>query len=403
MKSIKTAIFGTGFMGRVHLEGVRRVESVEAVALSGRNAEAARRLGAGFAITKFATDYREILHDPAIDAVHICTPNAQHFPMAKEALQAGKHVLCEKPLATSVDEGEELVALAAKQGLRNCTCHNLRYYPMVQQMRRMRESGDLGEILVVQGTYSQDWLLHDTDWNWRVEAQAGGPSRCMADIGSHFFDMAEHVTGLRVSSLCADLQTFHPTRKRPKHSVETFANKLLGPEDYIETPVDTEDFGAVVFRMGKRTRGAMTASQVSAGRKNGLSIEIYGTKSSVAWNQERPDELWSGQRDSGNQIFIKDPSLLKPEARAYADLPGGHSEGYDDTFKQVFRRFYASIGAPGGAIEYPQFADGLRQLTVLDSVLQSHGTRAWVDVPAPAIGAGSTPPPIGLSTGSQGR
>jgi predicted dehydrogenase len=381
MKSIKTAIFGTGFMGRVHLEGVRRVESVEAVAISGRNAEAAQRLGAGFGIAKTATDYRDILRDPGIDAVHICTPNAQHFPMAKDALVAGKHVLCEKPLATSVEEGAELVALAAKQGLRNCTCHNLRYYPMVQQMRRMREAGDLGEILVVQGTYSQDWLLHDTDWNWRVEAQAGGPSRCMADIGSHFFDMAEHVTGLRVSSLCADLQTFHPTRKRPKHSVETFANKLLGPEDYIETPVDTEDFGAVVFRMGKRTRGAMTASQVSAGRKNGLSIEIYGTKASVAWNQERPDELWSGRRDEGNQIFIKDPSLLKPEARAYADLPGGHSEGYDDTFKQVFRRFYASIAAPSATIEYPQFADGLRQLTILNAVLQSHGKRTWVEVP----------------------
>jgi predicted dehydrogenase len=362
---------------------VRRVESVEAVAISGRNADAARRLGTGFGVSNIATDYREILRDPAIDAVHVCTPNAQHFPMAKEALLAGKHVLCEKPLATSVEEGAELVALAAKQNLRNCTCHNLRYYPMVQQMRRMREAGDLGEILVVQGTYSQDWLLHDTDWNWRVEAQAGGPSRCMADIGSHFFDMAEHVTGLRVSSLCADLQTFHPTRKRPKHSVETFANKLLGPEDYIETPVDTEDFGAVVFRMGKRTRGAMTASQVSAGRKNGLSVEVYGTKSSVAWNQERPDELWSGQRDTGNQIFIKDPSLLKPAARSYADLPGGHSEGYDDTFKQVFRRFYASIADPSAAIEYPQFADGLRQLTILDAVLQSNGKRSWIDVPAP--------------------
>ena len=222
--------------------------------------------------------------------------------MAKDALQAGKHVLCEKPLATSVAEGEELVALAAKHGVRNCVCHNLRFYPMVQQMRRMREAGDLGEILVVQGTYFQDWLLYETDWNWRVDAKAGGPSRCMADIGSHWFDMAEHVTGLRVTSLCADLQTFHPTRKRPKHSVETFANKLLRPEDYIETAVDTEDFGAVMFRMGARTRGSVTASQVSAGRKNRLSIEICGTRSSVAWNQERPDELWVGHRDAGNEI-----------------------------------------------------------------------------------------------------
>jgi predicted dehydrogenase len=391
MHSIKTAIIGTGFMGRVHLEAVRRLESVEVAAVAGRTAEAAQRLAAGFNIPKIATDYREILRDPAIDAVHICTPNAQHFQTAKEALHAGKHVLCEKPLATSVEEGEELVALAAKKKLRNCVCHNLRSYPMVQQMRRLCEPGDLGEILVLQGTYFQDWLLYDTDWNWRVEGKAGGPSRCMADIGSHWFDMAEHITGLRVTSLCADLQTFHRQRKKPKHSIETFANKILGPEDYIETAVDTEDYGAVLFRMGGgrekggRTRGTVTASQVCAGRKNRLGIEIYGTKSSVGWSQERPDELWQGHRDAANQIFIKDPSLLKPEARSYADLPGGHSEGYDDTFKQIFRRFYASIRAGSGAApadcpEYPQFADGLRQLKILKAVLQSHQTRGWIEV-----------------------
>jgi len=386
MKTIRTAIFGTGFMGRVHLEAVRRLEGVEAAAIAGRNAEAARRLGAGFSIPTIAADYREVLRDPAIDAVHICTPNAQHFPMAKEALQAGKHVICEKPLATSVEEGQELVSLAARQGVRNCVCHNLRYYPMVQQMRCMREAGDLGEILVVQGTYFQDWLLYDTDWNWRVDAKAGGPSRCMADIGSHWFDMAEHVTGLRVTALCADLQTFHPTRKQPKHSVETFSNKVFGPEDYVETAVDTEDFGAVLFRMGARARGSVVASQVSAGRKNRLSIEICGTRSSVAWNQERPDELWVGHRDTANQIFVKDPSLLMPAARSYADLPGGHSEGYDDTFKQVFRRFYGSIGSADGAIEYPQFADGLRQLTILNAALKSNRTRGWAEVPAVETG-----------------
>src|SRR3954466_12497357 len=259
MTATRTAIFGTGFMGRVHLEAVQRVESVEAAAIFGRKAEMLKGLAAGFGVPKTTTNYREVLQDSSINAVHICTPNAQHFSMAKEALQAGKHVLCEKPLTTTVEEAEELVAIAAKLGLRNCVCHNLRYYPMVQQMRRLREAGDLGEILVVQGTYSQDWLLHDTDWNWRVDAPAAGASRCMADIGSHFFDMAEHVTGLRLTSLCADLQTFHKARKQPKGSVETFANKMMKPEDYVETPVETEDLGAVVFRMGDRTRGAMTA------------------------------------------------------------------------------------------------------------------------------------------------
>lgn len=379
-KRIRTAVIGTGFMGRVHLEALRRTENVDIAAIAGRNAAAAEKLGSAFAVPHLAPE--AILRDMTIEAVHICTPNAQHFPMAQAALLAGKHVLCEKPLATSVEEAQELAALAAQKGLRNCVCHNLRYYPMVQQMRAMREDGDLGEILVAQGTYSQDWLLYDTDWNWRVDSKAGGPLRCMADIGSHWFDMAEHLTGLRVSSLCADLNTVHKTRKQPKGSVETFASKLLSADDVIDTPIDTEDFGAVVFRLGDRARGSMTASQVSAGRKNGLRMEIYGTKAGVAWDQERPDELWIGHRNSANCVIIKDPSLLKPAARSFADLPGGHSEGYDDTFKQVFRRFYGSIADPVATPEYPQFIDGLRQMVILGRELESHRTRSWVDVPA---------------------
>jgi predicted dehydrogenase len=381
-KPIRTAIIGTGFMGRVHLEALRRVEHVEIAAIAGRNAGAAEALGGAFGVA--STTVEGVLRDPSIHAVDLCTPNAAHFSMAKEALLAGKHVLCEKPLATTVEEAEELVALAAQRGLRNGVSHNLRYYPMVQHMRRMREDGDLGEILVVQGTYSQDWLLYDTDWNWRVTAKDGGPSRCMADIGSHWFDMAEHVTGVRVSALCADLQTFHTTRRQPRGPVETFANKLASGAETVDTPVDTEDMGAVIFRMGDRGRGSMTASQVSAGRKNRLSIEIYGTKSGVAWDQERPDELWIGHRDSPNCIIVKDPALLKPTARAFADLPGGHSEGYDDTFKQLFRRFYRSIASPHGPCDYPQFADGLRQLVILQAEMESNRTRAWVDVPQPA-------------------
>src|SRR6185437_13237979 len=192
---------------------------------------------------------------------HICTPNSLHAPMAEDALAAGKHVLCEKPLTVSAADARDMVAAAKKAGKRNATFHNLRYYPMVQQMRRMREAGELGEILVVQGTYSQDWLLYPTDYNWRIESKENGPSRCMADIGSHWCDMAEHVTGNRISSLCADLSTFFKTRKRPKGPIETFAGKTLSADDYVEYPVDTEDFGAVVFRMNNGARGAFTASQ----------------------------------------------------------------------------------------------------------------------------------------------
>jgi predicted dehydrogenase len=381
VRRLRTAIIGTGFMGRVHLEALRRVEFVHVAAIAGRELAPAKRRGAGYGIETVVDDYRKLLENATIDAVHICTPNATHYQIAKNALLAGKHVLCEKPLSISVEEAQELVTLAQERSLRNCVCHNLRYYPMVQQMRRMREDGDLGEVLVVQGTYSQDWLLYETDWNWRIDEKAGGALRAMGDIGSHWFDMAEHLTGLRVRSLCADLQTFHSSRKRPKQSTETFSGKLLTSADVEDTPVQTEDFGAVLFRMGDHARGAMTASQVSAGRKNHLSIEIFGTKSSVSWNQERPDELWIGQRNSPNQVIVKDPSLLKKAAAEYTDLPGGHSEGYDDTFKQIFRRFYSSIAEPDSPAEYPQMADGLRQMRIMEAEHASHRNRSWVDLP----------------------
>ncbi len=214
----------------------------------------------------------------------------------------------------------------------------------------MREAGELGEILVVQGTYSQDWLLYDTDWNWRVDSKDGGPSRCMADIGSHWFDMAEHVTGLRVSALCADLNTVSQDPQAAQRAGRNLRQQAGLRRRNTSTPLSIQKILALLSSgMGDRARGAMTASQVSAGRKNRLSIEIYGTKSGVAWDQERPDELWIGHRNSANCIIVKDPSLLKPAARGFADLPGGHSEGYDDTFKQVFRRFYASIGDARGS------------------------------------------------------
>ncbi|NDJ13444.1 MAG: gfo/Idh/MocA family oxidoreductase [Acidobacteriia bacterium] len=380
MKKLKTAVFGTGFMGRVHSEGIRRLGNVEIVGIAASSADKARAFADEISVARATGDYRELLADPEIDAVHICTPNALHFPMSKAALEAGKHVLCEKPLAMSSEQASEMVRIAKERNLANCTFHNLRYYPQVQNMRRMREAGELGEIYAVQGTYSQDWLLYDTDYNWRIESDANGPSRCFADIGTHWCDMVEHITGLRISSLCADLQTFHKTRKKPNRSVETFTGKTLQPNDYTDVVIDTEDFGTMIMKLGEVARGAMTVSQISAGRKNRLCVEIYGTKGSVTWDQEKPDELWIGQRNSPNQLVVKDPSLLSEKARSYADLPGGHSEGYDDTFKQVFRRFYKTVADRSAAVEYPTFEDGLRQLRILETVLDSSAKQAWLPV-----------------------
>ena len=380
MKKLKTALIGTGFMGKVHAEGIRRLGNVEIAAVAGSDDAKAKAFGDSIGVERTTGDYKTILADPEIQAVHILTPNALHFPMCKEALGAGKHVLCEKPFTVSAAEARELVKLADKTGLANCIEHNLRYYPVVQHIRRIIEAGELGEILIAQGTYSQDWLLYDTDWNWRIETKDNGQLRAVGDIGSHWMDMIQHLTGLKITALCADLATFHKTRKRPKGSVETFSGKTLQPSDYEAVPITTEDYAGVLLHMGDRARGAYTVSQMSAGRKNLFSFDIYGTKSGVSWNQERPDELWIGHRNSPNQIIIKDPSLLAPKAAAYADLPGGHSEGYDDSHKQVFKRFYAKVADPSAPVEYPTFEDGLLGMVLLEKVLESSKKRGWVDV-----------------------
>ncbi len=279
MQMIKTALIGTGFMGKVHAENLRRLGTVEITAVAGSSVERAREFGKSIGVNRATGNYQELLEDSSIDAVHVLTPNALHFPVCVAALKAGKHVLCEKPFTVSVDQARELVDLAADTSLANCIQHNLRYYPVVQQIRRMIEAGDLGEILIVQGTYSQDWLLYETDWNWRVDAKENGALRAMGDIGSHWMDLIQHVTGLRITELCADLATFHPTRRKPKGSVETFAGKQqLQTAEFETVPIDTDDFGSVLLRLGDRARGAFTVSQMSAGRKNMFTVDIYGTK-----------------------------------------------------------------------------------------------------------------------------
>jgi predicted dehydrogenase len=380
MRRIKTAVIGAGFMGKVHSEGIRRLGNVDIVAVAAVSDDEASKFGAAIGVERTTADYKELLKDPAIEAVHVCTPNNLHAPISKEAILAGKAVLCEKPLTMTAAEARELVDLAEQKKAVNAVNHNLRYYPVVQHMRALIAAGELGEVLVVQGTYSQDWLLFETDYNWRLEAKDNGALRAMGDIGSHWMDMIQHLTGQRITAVCADLQTFHKTRKKPKFAVETFTGKKLSADDYTEIPIDTDDFGSVLLHLGDRARGAFTVSQMSAGCKNRFQVEIYGTKCGLIWNQERPDELWIGQRNSPNQYIVKDPSLLLPAAASYADLPGGHSEGYDDAHKQLYKRFYRRVADPSAPVEYPTFKDGLRGMILLEKVLESSQKRAWVEV-----------------------
>jgi predicted dehydrogenase len=380
MQNLRTTVIGTGFMGKVHTEAIRRLGNVEIAAIVGSTDASARRAGEALGIARATADLAAVLADPSIQAVHICTPNALHYPMSKAALEAGKAVLCEKPLTLNEAQARELAELAQARGVANCVNHNLRCYPLVQQVRRMVQNGELGEVLIVDGTYFQDWLLYDTDYNWRVEEDANGSMRAMGDIGSHWMDTIQHVTGLKITAVCADLQTFHRRRRKPRGAVETFSGKLLRPEDYSEIPTATDDFGAVLLRLGERARGCFAVSQMSAGRKNRFAFEVYGTKGGAAWNQERPDELWIGERNAPNRILIKDPSLLDPRAAAYADLPGGHSEGYDDTHKQMFRRFYRRVADASAPEDYPTFADGLWGMRLLETVGESSRRDAWVEV-----------------------
>ncbi|MCX6608696.1 MAG: Gfo/Idh/MocA family oxidoreductase [Acidobacteria bacterium] len=380
MKKVTTAIIGTGFMGRVHIEGIRRLGHVEVVAVAGSSDASAKKFADEMGVERSTGDYKSLLADPSIDAVHVLTPNSLHFPMSMAALEAGKAVLCEKPLTVTSAEAKKMVALAAKKNLPNAVCHNLRYYPVVQHVRRIIESGELGEILHVQGTYSQDWLLYETDFNWRIEADRNGELRAMGDIGSHWMDMIQHLTALPITSVCADLATFHKTRKKPKVAVQTFAGKKLKPSDYEDVAITTDDWGAVMLHLGDRARGAFTVSQVAAGCKNKFAFEIYGTKAGVQWNQEEPDRLWIGHRNTPNQLIVKDGSLLHPKAAAYAELPGGHSEGYDDSHKALYKRFYQKVADPSVPVEYPTFEDGLRGMILLEKVAESAKKQKWVKV-----------------------
>lgn len=381
MKKIKAAVAGMGFIGTAHVEALRRLNNVEVTAICGskRSIKAkAEELG----IENYYSDYNEILKDPEIDAVHICTPNYLHFQMAKDALNAGKHVICEKPLTTTKEEAEELLALAKEKGLINATNYNMRFYPLMHQLKAMVEKGDMGELFSVNGSYLQDWLFYETDYNWRLEPEMSGESRAIADIGSHWMDLVEFVTGLRVTEVFADFATFHKVRKKPLKPVDTYSGKLLTPEDYKDVPINTEDYATVMMRFDNGARGVMTVSQVFAGKKNCLSFELAGSKKSASWVSEKPNEIWIGRRDTANESLLKDPSIMYPEAGAIVNYPGGHNEGFPDTFKQNFIKIYKAISenVGGERAEYPTFEAGLREIMLCEKIVESNKKGAWVKI-----------------------
>jgi predicted dehydrogenase len=381
MKQIKAAVVGTGFIGPAHVEALRRIPNIEVAALSEATIELAKEKARGLGIDRYYT-FEELLKQNDIECIHICTPNFLHYPQAKAALEAGKHVVCEKPLATKINEAEELVQLAAKKGLVNAVHFNLRYYPLVRQMKVMREKGDLGEIYSVLGSYLQDWLFFQTDYNWRLEPDKSGDSRAIADIGSHLLDLMEYVTGLKIAEVMADFSTVHKTRLKPLKRVETYSTEKLKASDYQEIPINTEDHANVLLRFNNGNKGSVTVSQVAAGRKNRLNIEIAGSKANFEWNSEKPNEVWIGRREQANSVMMKDPSLFYQEAVSLISFPGGHNEGFPDTSKQLFKEVYTAIaqGKQPSAPTFPTFADGLRELIICERIIESHRKQSWVRI-----------------------
>ncbi|MFN5336477.1 MAG: Gfo/Idh/MocA family protein [Bacteroidota bacterium] len=378
---IKVAIVGTGFIGPAHLEALRRIPHVEVVALVEITQELANEKAKQLGIPR-AYLFQDMLHQADIDVVHICTPNFLHYSQAKAVMEAEKHVICEKPLALTIEEAEDLVRIAKATGLVNAVHFNLRYYPMVRQMKVMREKGELGKVYSIMGSYLQDWLFLQTDYNWRLEPDKSGDSRAIADIGSHLLDITEYVTGLKITEVFADFSTVHKTRLKPLKPIETYSGKMLTPSDYQEVPINTEDHATVLLRFDNGAKGSITVSQVNAGRKNRLNIEIAGSEAAFEFNSERPNELWIGKREKANEHLLKDPSLVHKEVSSLVSFPGGHNEGFPDTSKQMFKEVYAAIssGKQPDKPSYPTFADGCRELLIGERIVESNKKQAWVKI-----------------------
>ncbi|ATO34089.1 D-xylose dehydrogenase [Dickeya dianthicola] len=382
---INVGIIGSGFIGPAHIEAIRRLGFVNVVALCDSTLELAQEKSRQLAIPHAYGDVDALLEHPGLDVVHNCTPNYLHAAINRKAMLAGKHIFSEKPLCMTSEEARELVALAQEKGIVHGVSFVYRHFAMVQQAASMIRQETLGRLFAVHGGYLQDWMLYETDYNWRVDAAKGGLSRTVADIGSHWCDTIQFVTGRKIVEVMADLATVYPTRKASRHAAATFGGADAAAE-YEDKPVTTEDFAAILLRFDDGSRGSLTVSQVSAGRKNRLHFEINGGQASLAWDQELPQHLWIGQRDRPNQLLCDDPGLMNADVSSQAHFPGGHIEGWPDAFKNMMLRFYTYLRegkqpqvAP---CDFATFHDGAAIMFIIDAIVRSHQEQRWVAIPA---------------------
>ncbi len=375
---IGMGLVGPGFVGAHHIDAVRRLGFVDVVAVAASTEASAARKADALGVARAYGSYEALPDDPDVHVVHNTTPNHLHTPVIMAALARGKHVISDKPLATTADEARKLWAAAESAGVVHAVTFNYRGNPLIHQARALIAAGELGPLHFVHGSYLQDWLLYPTDFSWRLEADKGGASSAIGDIGSHWCDLVQHVTGLQITEVLADLTTVVKTRYRPATSTEAFAGAGAGPGgDRTPVTIESEDLAAVLVRFDNGARGSVTVGQVCAGHKNDLWFEANGARSSLRWHQERQNELWLGRRDGPNGMLAKDPSLLVPAAQPYARLPGGHQEAWSDAFRNLLQDVYMYIADGGAAAAgrppaFPTFEDGYRGACIVDAILESH-------------------------------
>lgn len=374
---ISAAVIGTGFIGSVHLSTLRRLGIAVAGVLGSSAARGAER-GKALGLRSYGS-LDEVLADPSVTVVHVTSPNVAHYPQVMAILAAGKHVICEKPLAMTSAQSAEMLAAARASGKVAAVCYNTRFYPLNQHAHGMMAAGELGDLRLITGQFHQDWLAKETDWNWRLEADEGGPLRSVSDIGTHWVDLTSFITGKRVVSVMAELATFIPERQKPLGPVETFSATQGATETRA---VATDDAATILLRYDGGGRGVLTTSQISHGRKGLLAWDISGSKASAAWSAENPETLWIGHRDAPNQMLLRDPSLMNPVGAAATALPGGHPEGFADTWAAFFRQVYADVarGGRGPGSTWATFEDGHREMLFCDAVLESAARGRWIDI-----------------------